>query len=325
MKTNTKKRIFDIGALLLLLQISSVFAQRATSGLIPLTEMSAADRYKGEDGGLYGRGQNMPPAAQLRDALAAAKKITPLGQDGKPSAQGKIVLLSIGMSNTSMEFTNFKKKAENDLQKSPNVVLINGAQNGQGAELWIEQEGPWNELDKRLDESGISPSQVQVVWLKHASMRVRSYGEFPNAPKKLQLFLTQIINKAKRKYPNLQIAYLGCRIYGGYSVTNQFEPIAYESVFADRWVILDQISGSADLNHDPAKGDVRAPVVLWGPYLWADGVTPRKSDGMIWARSDIKDDGVHPAATGMDKVGNLLLNFFKTDQTAKSWFLSENR
>ena len=325
MKTNTKKRILDIGALLFFLQISSVFAQRSTSGLIPLTEMSADDRYKGEDGGLYGKGQNIPPAAHLRGALDAAKKITPLGQDGKPSTQGKIVLLSIGMSNTSMEFTNFKKKAEADLQKSPNVVLINGAQHGQGAELWIEQEGPWIELDKRLNESGISPSQVQAIWLKHASMRVRSYGEFPNAPKKLQHFLTQIIKKAKKKYPNLQIAYLACRIYGGYSVTNQYEPIAYESVFADRWVILDQISGNGDLNYDPTKGDVMAPVVLWGPYLWADGVTPRKSDGMIWARSDIKDDGVHPAATGMDKVGDLLLNFFKNDQTAKSWFLGKDR
>lgn len=30
-------------------------------GLKPLTEMAAADTYLGEDGGLYGGGQNQPP------------------------------------------------------------------------------------------------------------------------------------------------------------------------------------------------------------------------------------------------------------------------
>src|SRR5262249_60110349 len=34
---------------------------RSSVGLKPLTEMTAADRYKGEDGGLYGGGRNQPP------------------------------------------------------------------------------------------------------------------------------------------------------------------------------------------------------------------------------------------------------------------------
>src|SRR5262249_36486084 len=34
---------------------------KASIGLKPLTEMSAGDKYKGEDGGLYGAGKNEPP------------------------------------------------------------------------------------------------------------------------------------------------------------------------------------------------------------------------------------------------------------------------
>jgi hypothetical protein len=35
------------------------------------------------------------------------------------------------------------------------------------------------------------------------------------------------------------------------------------------------------------RGPVRAPLLLWGPYLWADGATPRKSDGLFYAPEDL--------------------------------------
>ena len=47
-------------------------AVRASTGWKPLSDMSAEDRYKGEDGGLYGRGKNEPPPAHL----AAARLVT---------------------------------------------------------------------------------------------------------------------------------------------------------------------------------------------------------------------------------------------------------
>src|SRR5438552_16232004 len=49
-------------ALILGLPLFAVLAQepRASVGFKPLTEMSADDRYKGEDGGLYGHGKNTP-------------------------------------------------------------------------------------------------------------------------------------------------------------------------------------------------------------------------------------------------------------------------
>ena len=66
--------------------------------------------------------------------------------------------------------------------------------------------------------------------------------------------------------------------------------------------------------------------MLWGPYLWADGVRPRKGDGLVWNKQDLSTrDGMHPAMPeGAKKVAKLLLTFFKTDPFAKRWFTVES-
>lgn len=77
----------------------------------------------------------------------------------------------------------------------------------------------------------------------------------------------------------------------------------------------------AELNFDPARGAVRAPLVLWGPYLWACGNTPRKIDGLTWTQNDVRADLLHPNEAGCRKTSALLLGFFKTDEGARQWFL----
>src|SRR6516162_3786439 len=44
-------------------------------GLKPLCDMTAEDRYKGEDGGLYGGGKNAPPEKHLQAALEQARAV----------------------------------------------------------------------------------------------------------------------------------------------------------------------------------------------------------------------------------------------------------
>ena len=63
------------------------------------------------------------------------------------------------------------------------------------------------------------------------------------------------------------------------------------------------------------------PVLLWGPYLWADGTKARK-DGLVWKKEDLGDkDGTHPSDSGRQKVADLLLAFLKSDEFAKTWFV----
>lgn len=82
------------------------------------------------------------------------------------------------------------------------------------------------------------------------------------------------IPRLLQRFPNLQLAYLSSRIQGGYATTNlNPEPYAYESGFAVKRVIETQLGGS--LPHPSSGGTAVAPWISWGPYLWADGLTPR--------------------------------------------------
>jgi hypothetical protein len=294
---------------------------RSTVGLKPLTEMTAEDRYKGEDGGLYGAGKNEPPPAHATAARKEATRIVPLDADGKPSPDGKIVLISISMSNATMEFSTFKKTADSSTAKSPQVVIVDCAQGGQAMAEWVDPKaGPWTETARRLGLAGVNPKQVQVAWIKLANKGPS--GDLAEHGRKLQKDTLAVVQNARERFPNLRIAYLSSRIYAGYASTRlNPEPYAYEGAFAVRWLIQDQIKGDAALNFDSERGPVKAPLLLWGPYLWGDGTTPRKSDGLVWERKDLAGDGTHPTDSGRQKVADLLLGFFKTDPTAKPWFV----
>ena len=293
---------------------------RETVGLKPLSEMSATDRYKGQDGGLYGGGLNVPPASQARAAEQALARIEPLDPQGKPSADGKIVFMSISMSNATQEFSKFKQIADADPAKSSKLTIVDCAQGGQAMAEWVSpQAPPWIQADQRLSNARVSPQQVQIAWVKLANKG--PVGDLETHGRKLQRDTQAVIQNAKARYPNLRIVYLSSRIYGGYATGNlNPEPYAYESAFAARWLIQDQIAGAAALNPNPEKGEVKAPLLLWGPYLWADGTTPRVADKLAYTRADLAGDGTHPSELGREKVARLMLTFYQTDPLAKSWF-----
>lgn len=298
--------------------------------LKPLSDMTSRDKYKGEDGGLYGGGKNAPPKQHLQAALQQAKLIQPLDSQGKPAENGKIVLISLGMSNTTQEFSQFIKVAEKDSVKSPKLVLVDGAQGSMTANSWANAEHsagsdartPWEVLNERLKHAGVTAEQVQVVWIKQAMAQPAALGEFPKHVEDLKRHLVTILQKLKERFPNLHLVYLSSRIYAGYASTAlNPEPFAYESAFAVRWLIQEQIKGEASLNYDSSKGTVKSPLLLWGPYLWANGEKGRKSDKLVWKPEDFGQDGTHPSQVGRQKVAELLLDFFKTDPTAKTWFV----
>ncbi len=270
------KRILGLGFTLALLSgafIASAPIWRAEAadcaktsvGFVPLTDLGAG-LYQGKQGGLYPGGSNVRPATHESAGLARA--VQPLSAQGQPSADGKIVLVSIGLSNTTQEFSTFKPLADKEADANPKAAF---------------------------------PTHALTLKDEYA-------------------MIAQIL---KTRFPNIRLAYYSSRTYAGYaSTTLNPEPFAYESGFAVKWLIEDQLNGSPDLNFDPARGTVRAPWLAWGPYLWADGMRPR-GDGLTYACSDFAADGTHPAVGGArQKVAQMLLNFFKNDSTARLWFLS---
>lgn len=275
----------------------------------------------GFTGGLYPGGSNIRPAAHNAAGLEMAEQVVPRNELGEPDPDGKIAFISVGMSNTAGEFGAFERLTKSDDSLNPQLVIVNSAQGGKVASYWADPEdGAWQFVDSLLDHKGVTPMQVQVAWIKLTNFNI---NEFPQAAVNLQNDLETIARTLKSRYPNLKIAYYSSRTraYAYWTGANP-EPGSFETGFAVKWMIEKQINGDPSLNYDPNSGEVLAPYMIWGPYLWIDGENPR-SDGRVWLPEDLKGDCVHPSdAFGKPKVAEQLMNFFKTDSTARTWFLA---
>jgi hypothetical protein len=288
-------------------------------GAVPLTELGSGT-WQGFAGGLHPGGANVPTGAHLASGLARMAGVVPRDASGQPAAGGRIVLLSIGMSNTTQEFSSWLPIAAADPARNPDVAVVDGAQGGQDAVTIANAAAPfWTVVDQRLATAGVTPAQVQVVWLKEAIAGVG--GGFPAAAQQLQGLLAQIARNLRARYPNVALCFCSSRTYAGYATTAlNPEPYAYESAFAVKWLIGQQQSGDPQLNCDPAAGPVVAPWLGWGPYLWANGTTPRL-DGLTWTCADVQPDGTHPSPAGRAKVAALLQDFFTTNALAAPWYV----
>jgi len=285
-------------------------------GFMPLNDLGTGT-YNGYEGGLYPGGANTRPAAHDVAGRALAVAMTPV--------DGKIVLISIGMSNTTQEFRVFVPLAMNYSGRNPNLLVVDCAEGGQAADIAANPNSAyWDDVMARLVAAGAAPEQVRAAWVKEAVARPTL--PFPDDALQLKGYLRAIAMNLKDKFPNILMAYFSSRIYAGYatgvSMLNP-EPYAYQSGFAVKWLVADQIAGTdPGLNYDPQAGPVESPWIAWGPYLWADGLVPR-SDGLIWQCSDLNTDGTHPSSQGANKVANMLLGFFTSDATATPWFVAQ--
>lgn len=297
-----------------------------TSKLVPLTELGAKE-YQGFTGGLYPGGKNERPEAHEKAGLALARSARPLDAAGKPDPEGKIVLLSVGMSNTSQMSIGFQKALAEEKDVNPRFVFVNGAQGGMTAARIQDPESKdgasyWSTVDQRLKAAGVTPEQVQVIFIKQADAGPRD--GFPAYAKKLQGELARIVQLLPQRFANVKLAYLSGRTYGGFARTPlNPDPYAYESGFSVKWLIEEQIKGAEALNYDPKRGAVKAPWLSWGPYLWANG-NKKLADGFCYEESDFAADGTHHSPAGQLKVGRRLLEFLKSDSTTRPWFVAKD-
>jgi hypothetical protein len=280
---------------------------KTSVALTPLTDLKGT--YHGYASGLYPGGRNTPTAKYLGAGEALTKQIVPRDATGAPAPDGRIVLLTIGMSNTTQESQVFLQLARSSGRQGAHVTIVDGAEGGQDAEKTKTATAPyWQFVTQRLRSGGVTDAQVQAVWLKQAI--IRPTEPFPADAQRLERDLVDIVGILRTRFTNLKAIYVSSRTYGGYASTDlNPEPYAYDSGFAVRWLVGRRIDGR-----------LSGPWIGWGPYLWTNG-TKGRSDGLVWQCTDTRaEDGTHPSPSGRAKIAQLLLRFFTTDPTARGWF-----
>jgi hypothetical protein len=287
----------------------------------PLNDLGT-ENFRGLMGGLYPGGKNIMAQTHMENGLAIAEKIRPLNGDGLNSPDGKVVWMAVGMSNTTQEAQQFIQLANALPGKNPALVLVDGAQGGFDIDMINQPTTPyWNTIDTRFVARGVNAKQVQVIWFKQADRQfpdTTMNGYINNFKVKLRASLVIM----KNRYPNLKMVFLSGRIYGGYQTGtgSNPEPFAYYTSWGIKSLIEDQINGVPALRFQGA--DAPVPWIAWGPYIWANGSTPRQ-DGLKWIfPDDFQPDGIHPSnPIGSRKVGQMLIEFFRKDTCTKSWFM----
>ena len=272
-------RIRVVGLILLAVRLASLNVSADCSltnlGVAPLNEMAFA-AYASNKGGLYPNYANTRPPAHEAMGVAIANSIQPLDTNGTPNpSTGKIGLLSIGMSNVTLEWAvggsnHFRFQATNDPSLNPRVVIADGGISGKDAVLWTNYPSSnwWFVVTNGLGSAGITTNQVQAIWMKQA-IRIpgTNGGPFPAHAQLLRTMTGQIVRNAKQAFPNLRLMYLASRTRA-YTNADPFapnpEPFAFESGFSVRWVIEDQLKMTNNLNFNPTNGPVVAPWLSWG-------------------------------------------------------------
>jgi hypothetical protein len=298
-------------------------APGTSTPIVPLNDL-ATGTYGGEEGGLYPSGSNVRPTSQDSFGKGLAANVQPLDANGNPSPTGRIGFLGIGESLALDEFgMGFIPIATHDPGINPNITFVDGAQGGATPKLLTSTTSAyWNTiLNNYIPDQGLTANQIQVAWIETSDGITT--GTFPSDMTTMQGQYESMMGTMHNLFPKLTMVYFSGRIYAGYSngvAKIDPEPYAYESSFAVKNAIADQINLKSTLCDGNGCSPVNSPWMSWGPYYWANGLLAR-SDGFVWTCQDLQKDGTHPTTSGDLKVAGQILTFFKTDDTTTPWFL----
>ncbi|CAN5831307.1 hypothetical protein BH23GEM9_BH23GEM9_30140 [soil metagenome] len=250
---------------------------------------------RGDDGsGTPGSYKGLP----LRLATNDAPAVTPV--------DGVIGVVCIGMSNANQECSTYIQLVEGELagEVSERVRVVNCAVGGYAIERWIDpadDDRLWDACVRRLQQSGLRPDQVRVLYHKAANQFTTGAGGtplplYPAAGSDYANFLVNLSAFAARvpvEFPSVQAVYSTSRSYGGFSQTQaRGEPLSYEEGHAlNTWLRQNR--------------DVSGVWYGWGPYIWAPDCITGVSNGagMCYVRTDfVTDDGFHPSSAGRMKI-----------------------
>ena len=139
-----------------------------------------AATYLGFAGGLYPDMSNDVPVDHYAGGLEQADRIVPRNAAGAPRHAGRVVMVSIGMSNTTQEFcggatcapnTFMARAAADPAVNHTTLAIVDGAAGGQTADTWDSPtDANYDRVrDTRLTPRGLTEAQVQVAWVKVAN------------------------------------------------------------------------------------------------------------------------------------------------------------
>jgi hypothetical protein len=285
--------LIDPGSVHRHLHGATALAAADAGGLIPLTELGPGSSYQAQDGGLYGSGSNQPPRSLLDAAMAASAAIRPLDRAGRPSAGGRIGVVTIGQSTTRQWFPYFRAMVR---PLAHRVAFIDAGQDGMAAQNWATGGAPWSTAIRDAGASGVSSAQVQVLIVDAVLIHSWNDGDLEGQIRATSDTMARIVAVAKSRFPDLQLVYFMPFHYAGFAGEARAirEPYAYQQQFGIRRLILDQ-SGSS-------------PVLLWGPYVYSG--TMNAADYY---------DGIHFTRDGRQAMASLTWQFFQTDPAAGRW------
>lgn len=286
------------------------------SQTVPLNNIQEFNTYKGKGAGLYDGISNVPQLSMKIKIQEQLEQIKPILSSGQVDSEGKIGFIFIGDPHTEGEFTTF-----DDVRKSSNttnspLILIDGSQKEQDTTYWKRSLYPWEILGQKVKAQGISPQQVQIIWI---NLSFDEYSNEIDSDIKAQAdALNIIIETALSKYTNTKIVYLSSPRYAGYSTAAGYkEPEAFEAGLAVRELLSKQEKG--ELNY---KENIRLlstdPALVWGPYVWNNNIN--STDDFAYAADKYEDDGITLTSVGKQKYAIDLMSFWKSYEFSSKWF-----
>jgi hypothetical protein len=276
------------------------------------------------EGGLYPNGSNVDPPEHDADGVALAQGIPALAQELN-FPKGQYALMALGISTTQQDFLELQQLANADPEKNSNLVLVNGGVPGvQAGDLngtggWSDPtDMNWAFVQQVVTaQNYVTADQVVAIWFEDIIADPRS-----SLIGLEKMDYEDVANNVLIYFPNVQLMFFSSSLYNGYSNgLNPLdpEPYAYEAGFAVQQAIADQINEYPKVYPFSGTGKV-APWMGWASYNWTNGLYGR-DDGLTWSCQDSKANGIHPSITvGREKVGSLLLDFFKTSDLTAPWF-----
>lgn len=270
------------------------------TGLIPVYDL-ADSSFEGFSGGLYPWGNEIPDF-WLQKGLEASGDLIPRGVSGSADTTGKIGFLTLGYSTAAMTARVFYDLCA-DSSVFTDLSFVTGAQAGLDLSAMTDRTGPyWDSVQARIQEAGMIPEQIQLVWLSSACQELYDRPFPVQATDQIPIY-RQVLANIRYHFPQTCIVFLSDRAFAGYisekGAEKLGEPSAYYTSWAVKWTIEDLMMFPSD----------SIPYTDWGPALWTDGIRGN-AEGYTWSCAEAGKGGIHPTAEGRLKEAMLLYRFF---------------